>query len=120
MPRILCLFLFACAVPLFVQAVPLVIQVHPGGAEGALKTLEEARDAIRAAKAAGTLTEGTEVHVQGGDYVREAPFALGEEDSGTATAPVRYIADAEQIPCAIYVDGIGAIDVPTACNLGYQ
>ena len=93
MPRILCLLLVAFACTAAVHAAPLALQIHPEGAEGALKTLEEARDAIRAAKAAGTLTEGAEVHIQGGDYVREAPFALGEEDSGTAAAPIRYIAD---------------------------
>lgn len=93
MPRILCLLLVACAMIPLAHAAPLTIQVHPDGAEGAFKTLEEARDAIRAAKTAGTLTEGAEVHVHGGDYVRQAPFALAVEDSGTATAPIRYLAD---------------------------
>lgn len=93
MSRILCLLLSVIVSTGVASAAPLAIQVHPAGAEGAFKTLEEARDAIRAAKAAAPLAEGAIVTVQGGDYVRVAPFALSEEDSGTAGAPIRYIAD---------------------------
>lgn len=93
MPRILCLLLAACAYAPIVCGAPLVLQVQPEGMEGAFKTLEEARDAIRAAKVAGTLTEGAEVHLRPGDYLRQAPFALTEEDSGTAAAPIRYVSD---------------------------
>lgn len=93
MPRFICLFFVVCVIAPVVCGAPLVLQVQPEGAEGAFKTLEEARDAIRAAKAAGNLAEGAEVHIRPGDHVRQVPFALTEEDSGTATAPIRYVSD---------------------------
>jgi len=93
--RTACLLLVTLAVPVLANAAPLVFHVHPEGADGAFTTLEEARDAIRAAKAAGNLADGAEVRVGGGDYFRDAAFSLTEADSGTAEAPIRYIASPE-------------------------
>jgi hypothetical protein len=74
-------------------AAPIVLHVAPDGAEGAHSTLESARDALRAFKAAGELPAGAEVRIHGGDYVLDKPFLLEKQDSGTAIAPIRYIAD---------------------------
>ncbi len=63
------------------------------GPDATYPTLEAARDAIRAAKANDGLPEGAEVHIQTGDYVLEKPFTLGVQDSGTAAAPIRYVAE---------------------------
>lgn len=93
MYRRICLLLVTAFLATVTPAAPLVFHVHPEGTDGAFKTLEEARDAIRAAKAAGNLADGAEVRVHGGDYVRETPFTLAAEDSGTAEAPIRYVAD---------------------------
>lgn len=76
-------------------AAPLVFHVRPDGADGAFTTLEAARDAIRAVKAEDGLPDGADVHVHGGDYVRETPFTLGAKDSGTAEAPIRYLGNVE-------------------------
>ena len=93
MNRLRCLLLSLCALASTATPAPLVFHVAPDGADGAFTTLEQARDAIRAAKAAGSLTDGAEVQVHGGDYLRDGVFTLGAEDSGTAEAPIRYIAD---------------------------
>ncbi|MBX3179293.1 MAG: right-handed parallel beta-helix repeat-containing protein [Candidatus Hydrogenedentes bacterium] len=91
--RIACLLILAPAVSGLATAAPLVFHVHPEGADGALTTLAQARDAIRASRDAGVLPDGAEVRVHGGDYLLSEPLTLGGEDSGTADAPIRYIAD---------------------------
>ena len=58
---------------------------------GPLKSLAEARDAIRAMRRAGKLDAVT-VQVRGGTYLLTEPFVLTPEDSGTAQAPVVYAA----------------------------
>ncbi|MBT4816683.1 MAG: right-handed parallel beta-helix repeat-containing protein, partial [Lentisphaerae bacterium] len=64
---------------------------NPGTAAAPFATLEQARDAIRALKTAGSLPEGgAEVTVRGGTYERKTGFALTTEDSGTETAPIVY------------------------------
>ncbi len=59
--------------------------------DGPLASLEGARQAIRSLKQAGAFPEGgIEVLVHAGLYSMDAPFALTEEDSGTAQAPIVY------------------------------
>ena len=61
--------------------------------DGPLATLERARNAIRALKAAGGLPAGgVSVVVRGGVYRIEKPLELTAEDSGTADAPIVYTA----------------------------
>jgi len=55
-------------------------------------TLQEARDAIRAAKKAGDTGAWT-VHVRKGLYPVPETIMFGPEDSGTATAPVTYVGE---------------------------
>ncbi|WP_166844776.1 Ig-like domain-containing protein [Isoptericola sp. BMS4] len=56
-----------------------------------LRTLEGARDAIRELKATDGLPDtGVTVYLREGTYQRSASFTLGEEDSGTADAPITY------------------------------
>ena len=62
-----------------------------GTAEAPLATLEAARDRLRQLKKEGELSAGgAQVVVHGGLYPVSQTFILTEEDSGTATAPVRY------------------------------
>lgn len=61
------------------------------GTDGPFATLERARDAIRALKRKGLLPQGgVTVWLRGGIYLRNTPFTLTEEDSGTAGAPIIY------------------------------
>ncbi|MBN2312045.1 MAG: right-handed parallel beta-helix repeat-containing protein, partial [Candidatus Hydrogenedentes bacterium] len=63
----------------------------PGTEERPLASLEAARDAIRAMKAAGPLPEGgVTVHVRGGTYSLPKTFALDAQDAGTEAAPIVY------------------------------
>ena len=55
---------------------------------GPFRTLERARDEIRARRQAGRLRGPAEVLLAGGTYVLERGLALGKEDSGTPEAPV--------------------------------
>ncbi|WP_036963627.1 Ig-like domain-containing protein [Promicromonospora kroppenstedtii] len=74
------------------------IYLSPDGDDGAagteaapLATLEAARDAIRALRAADDLPDdGVTVYLREGTYERSASFTLGAEDSGTADAPITY------------------------------
>lgn len=77
----------------FAYASTYVIHVDPEGTNGALTTLEQARDELRSVRTQGGLPDGAEVRVHGGDYVLEKPFVLEVEDSGTSDAPIRYIAE---------------------------
>ena len=62
-----------------------------GTTEAPLATLEAARDRLRQLKKEGKLgAGGAQVVVHGGLYPVSQTFTLSEEDSGTATAPVRY------------------------------
>lgn len=61
--------------------------------DGPLATLEGARDAIRELKRSGGIPYGgVDVYVHPGVYVLDRAFVLTTEDSGTAAAPIRYIA----------------------------
>jgi tetratricopeptide (TPR) repeat protein len=64
---------------------------NSGTHDSPFRTLERARDALRALKAAGPLpVGGVAVVLAGGVYRRDRSFRLGAEDSGTAEAPILY------------------------------
>lgn len=66
---------------------------NQAGTDGPFKTLEHARDALRAMKAAGGLPKGgVTVQVRKGDYFLERALTFSEEDSGTPEASVTYTA----------------------------
>lgn len=75
------------AIAMSAAAEPRVFEVGP---ERPLITLEAARDAVRSARAAGSLPDGAIVRVAPGHYVLPRTLALGATDSGTANAPVRW------------------------------
>ncbi len=64
----------------------------PGGDDGPLASVAGARDAIRRLRAAGGLKGGVAVHIQAGVYAMAETLCFTPEDSGTAEAPIRYIA----------------------------
>jgi hypothetical protein len=86
----------------------VVFHVAPTGKDGAdgsgekpFRTLERARDAVRALKRSrgGALPAGgAQVVVGGGSYPMERTLALTSEDSGTAEAPVVYQARSGRTP----------------------
>ena len=84
----------------------VVLHVAPGGdgdapgtADEPFATLGQARDALRALKQEGELTEGGgEVIVHGGRYEVSQTFTLTAEDSGEASAPIRYRAAQGETP----------------------
>lgn len=59
---------------------------NPGTVDAPFRTLEAARNAIRAAKT----PEGSHVLLREGTYTRSKCFALTAQDSGTAEAPIVY------------------------------
>ena len=69
--------------------------------DGPFATLEQARDEIRRLKAAGVPAQAVTVFLRGGIYELPATFKLGQEDSGTAQAPVVYRAWKEERPILI-------------------
>jgi len=71
---------------------------NPGTAEKPLATLRGARDAIRALKAQGPLTQAVTVSVAEGTYNFTEPLALEPLDSGTAQTPIVYQAAAGAHP----------------------
>ena len=73
---------------------------NPGTEQRPFRTLERARDAVRAMKDKGPLPKGgVAVMLKGGVYRRETDsFALVAEDSGTRDAPVIYQAVAGEKP----------------------
>lgn len=80
-----------------VGAAPLTLHVARDGNDaaptGPFATLTRARDAIRSAKAHGGLPpEGAVVTVHAGTYPLSDSLVLTAEDSGTAAAPIRWIA----------------------------
>ncbi len=68
------------------------------GSDGPLHSLEGARDRIRTIKADGGLSEGVQVYLRGGTYPVAAPVVFTPEDSGTAAAPIRYVAYPDEHP----------------------
>jgi hypothetical protein len=72
---------------------------HPGTEAQPFRTLERARDAIRAVKQRdGLATGGVEVRIHSGEYRVPRTFRVGAEDSGTAAAPVTYRAAPGEAP----------------------
>ena len=63
---------------------------NSGAKEEPFRTLEGARDAVRALRKAGALKGPVTVWVRGGVYPRTETFELTEVDSGTSRAPVVY------------------------------
>ncbi len=63
---------------------------NPGTRVKPFKSLERARQRIRALKRDGLLTSGATVWLRAGTYPRDRTFRLTEEDSGTETAPIVY------------------------------
>ncbi|MGI6458527.1 MAG: right-handed parallel beta-helix repeat-containing protein [Candidatus Hydrogenedentales bacterium] len=62
-----------------------------GTAEAPFATLEQARDTLRALKKEGRLPQGgAVVAIHGGSYRVSQTFVLSAEDSGEASAPIRY------------------------------
>ncbi len=71
---------------------------NPGTKTKSFATLEKARDRIRAARGSrNTLPRGgVTVWLGDGVYIRNEPFVLSEQDSGTKTDPIVYRAAAGQ------------------------
>jgi formylglycine-generating enzyme required for sulfatase activity len=90
-PTFVVLFCVAAALPAadFYLA-PGGSDANPGTAARPLATLRGARDAIRALKAKGPLTQAVTVHVAQGTYSLTEPLTLEPSDSGTAEAPITY------------------------------
>jgi len=61
---------------------------HPGSPAAPFATLERARDEIRRHRQAEPLAQPVTVFVHGGVYRLGASLVLGQQDSGTAAAPV--------------------------------
>ncbi len=57
---------------------------------GRLRSLQDARDAIRAYKARRGLAEPVRVVIEAGTYTLAKPLVLTPQDSGTAECPIRY------------------------------
>ena len=75
--------------------------IADGSEEYPFRTLEKARDAVRALKKSrgGTLPKGgVKIMFDGGSYPIEQPLTLTSEDSGTAEAPVVYQAKSGHVP----------------------
>ena len=58
--------------------------------DGPFATLERARDAIRQFRATNELARPVVVQLRGGTYLRERPFVLRSEGSGSEASPVIY------------------------------
>ncbi|MFH0945682.1 MAG: right-handed parallel beta-helix repeat-containing protein [Planctomycetota bacterium] len=63
-----------------------------GGSDSPLASLGGARDAIRRMKEKGTLREPVHVLIADGEYSLRDPVRFEPEDSGTAEAPIIYMA----------------------------
>ncbi|MFA7691571.1 MAG: hypothetical protein GX117_00245 [Candidatus Hydrogenedentes bacterium] len=89
---------------------------NPGTEQAPFRSLEKARDAIRALKKeAGLPDGGVTVHIAGGTYEQRRTFVLTAEDSGTAAAPIRYCAFGAEAPCftgALPLRNFRAVDDP--------
>ncbi len=95
------LMVFGCLLLLARPGWSAAFYVAPNGDDGApgtranpFATLERARDAVRALKAAGRLRGPVEVVLAPGTYYLSRTFELGPQDSRTAAAPITYRAAA--------------------------
>ncbi|OGV66397.1 MAG: hypothetical protein A3K19_02290 [Lentisphaerae bacterium RIFOXYB12_FULL_65_16] len=66
--------------------------------DGPLATLAGARDAVRALKAKGPLTQPVVVWLRGGKYYVTDPVVFGPQDSGTEPCPITYAAFPRETP----------------------
>lgn len=89
--------LLSAAVLALASAVPAdtLLTVSP---TGPLKSLAEARDAIRALKARGPLAEPVRVVIANGTYSLAEPVTFTARDSGSEKAPISYEAAAGAKP----------------------
>ena len=91
----------ACAAA--IESTPVDLYISPDGDDtwsgrlpdpiaddGPFASLERARDEIRTLRKSGRLPHGAVVHLRGGRYELDRPFALTAEDSGSSEAPVTY------------------------------
>jgi hypothetical protein len=67
-------------------------RVNVARSDGPLASLRGARDAIRKLKVKGPLKEPVRVVVAGGTYEVAAPLIFEPQDSGSAEAPISYVA----------------------------
>ncbi len=98
---------------------------NPGTAEQPFRSLERARDAIRALPRTQPIT----VWIHGGTYELAQPFRLELPDSGTATAPITYRAQPGETVILSGgrtlagwqegADGIWHTDIPEARDPGF-
>ncbi len=72
-------------------------------------TIQKARDAIRAMKKTGGLSEPVKVYIRGGLYELSEPIVLTLEDSGTRDCPITYTAYKNEKPV---ISGGRKIDGP--------
>jgi hypothetical protein len=73
---------------------------NSGTKQQPFRTIQRARDAVRAIKASGPLPAGgIEVCLQGGEYPVTQTLELTAQDSGTGQSPVVYRAAEGQRPC---------------------
>ncbi|MHB8902584.1 MAG: right-handed parallel beta-helix repeat-containing protein, partial [Thermoguttaceae bacterium] len=73
-----------------IYVAPAGNDANPGTQAAPLATLQGARDAIRALKAKGPLTESVHVIVAAGSYTLTGPLVLEPQDGGTAQTPIFY------------------------------
>ncbi len=89
--------------------------------DGPFATLGRARDTIRSWKKDGSLpSRGVEVLVREGVYSLEQSFSLGEEDSGTETASIIYMAypgDTVRLSGGKSITGFKPVSEPEAIDL---
>ena len=93
---------------------------NPGRTDGPFASLERARDAIRALKAAGGFPPtGMTVWIRGGTYNRSSTFVLTSQDSGLPGAPVvwrRYRDEAVRVTGARAITGFRAVTNSAVLN----
>ena len=80
----------ACATTLYVA--PTGKDAAAGDGRQPLATLQGARDRVRQMRAQTTLNGPVNVVFADGEYIVSEPVVFGSEDSGTADAPVSYVA----------------------------
>lgn len=66
--------------------------------DGPFKTIEHAREAVRAARSDKSASGPITIYLRGGTYALSEPLVLGPEDSGTAEAPVTWAAYRNERP----------------------
>jgi hypothetical protein len=81
---------------------------NAGTRQAPFATLVRARDAVRALhRRQESIGDSIVVVIRGGTYRLDSTFVLAEEDGGTASSPVRYLAAPGE-----YVRIIGGLDLP--------